>query len=183
MKITGNKIELRAAEVTDREKIYDWLTQSDLTSSIMGPPDYPDHPISTWEEFCKDYTISFFNASGDGKGRNYIIFINDEEIGTIGYDLLDKERDRVVLDIWMRAGKYCGLGYGTDAIKTLCEYIHKTYGINNFIISPSARNKRAIASYKKAGFKYISAISKAEQIDEFGIIEYKDNIIMKKTYN
>jgi len=119
MNIFGDKVELRPARKSDRGKIYDWLTQSDLTSSIMGPPDYPDHPVPSWDEFCKDYTLSFFNSSGDGKGRN-------------------------------------------------------------IIISPSARNKRAIAAYRKAGFKYISTINKAEQQKEFGVNEFDDNIIMMK---
>ena len=180
MKILGNKIELKPAQESVRKKLYFWLTQSNLTSSMMGPPDYPDHPIPSWEEFCEDYTISFFNSSGDGKGRNYIIVINDEEVGAIGYDLLDKKKNRVVLDIWMRSEKYCGHGYGTDALNTLCIYIHNAYGITSFIISPSARNKRAIAVYKKAGFEYVSTISKADQKKEFGKSEYDDNIIMIK---
>ena len=180
MKISGNKIELKLARESDRKKIYIWLAQSDLTSSMMGPPDYPDYPIPSWEEFCGDYTLFFFNASGDGKGRNYIIVVNDEEVGTIGYDLLDKKKDRVVLDVWMSTEKYCGHGYGSDALNTLCNHIHKIYGITNFIIAPSARNKRAIAAYKKAGFEYVSTISKEEQEKEFGKSEFDDNIIMIK---
>jgi len=181
MKIHGNKIELQPAHESDRKKIYNWLTQSNLTPSMMGSPEYSDHPIPSWEEFCEDYTLSFFNASGDGKGRNYIIIVNNEEIGTIGYDLLDKNKNRVVLDIWMSAEKYCGHGYGSEALDTLCKYIHKTYGITNFIIIPSARNKRAIASYKKAGFEYVKILSKEEQEKEFGKSEFDDNIIMIKT--
>jgi len=181
MKIYGDTIELRPAQESDRKKIYNWLTQSNITSFMMGPPEYPDHPIPSWEEFCKDYTLSFFNASGDGKGRNYIIVVNNEEIGTIGYDLLDKNKNRAVLDIWMSDEKYCGHGYGSNALDTLCKYIHKTYGITNFIISPSARNKRAIAAYKKAGFKYVRIINKEEQEKEFGKSEFADNIIMIKT--
>ena len=77
--------------------------------------------------------------------------------------------------------KYCGYGYGSDALNTLCKYIHKTYGITNFIISPSARNKRAIAAYKKAGFEYVKIINKEEQEKEFGKSEYDDNIMMIKT--
>ena len=181
MKITGNKIELESAQESDRKKIYTWLTQSDLTSSMMGAPDYPDHPIPSWEEFCEDYTLSFFNSSGDEKGRVYLISFNDEEIGTVGYDLFDKKKNRVVLDIWMRAEKYCGHGYGSDALDTLCKYICKTYSITNFIISPSARNKRAIAAYRKSGFEYCSTMSKEEQQNEFGKSECEDNIIMKKS--
>lgn len=80
----------------------------------------------------------------------------------------------------MSTEKYCGHGYGSDALNTLCNHIHKIYGITNFIITPSARNKRAIAAYKKAGFEYVSTISKEEQEKEFGKSEFDDNIIMIK---
>jgi diamine N-acetyltransferase len=180
VKIIGNKIELKPAQESDREKIYVWLTQSDLTLSIMGPPDYSDLPIPTWAEFCNEYPASFFNAAGDGKGRNYIIIKNDEDIGTIGYDLLDKQKDRVVLDIWMRSEKYCGHGYGSDALITLCNYIYENYSITTFLISPSARNKRAIAAYKKSGFEVIKILKKEEQKKEFGQAEYDDNLLMIK---
>lgn len=147
---------------------------------MMGPPEYPEHPIPSWEEFCEEYPLSFFTASGDGRGRMFIIQVGDEDIGAIGYDLLDKNKDRVVLDIWMRAEKYCGSGYGSDALSTLCEHIHKTHAISDFIISPSSRNKRAIAAYQKAGFAYVKAINKEEQKKEFGKCELDDNIFMIK---
>ena len=66
-------------------------------------------------------------------------------------------------------------------VNMLCKYIHKSYGITNFIISPSTRNRRAIAAYKKAGFEYIRIINKEEQEKEFGKSEFDDNIIMIKT--
>jgi len=90
----------------------------------MGLPNYPDHPIPTREEFSKDYKPHFFNSSGNGKGRNYIIVVNSEDVGIIGYDLLDKKENRVVLDVWMRSEKYCGLGYGSDALDCLCNYLN-----------------------------------------------------------
>ena len=181
-KITGEKIELLPAQMADRKKIFSWLTQSDLTPSMMGPPDYPEHAVPSWEEFCNDYTLSFFNTSGDGKGRNYIIRFNNEEIGTVGYDLLDKNKNSVVLDIWMKAEKYCGHGYGSDALAALCQFIHQTYGITRFIISPSTKNKRAIAAYKKAGFEVIKTLSREEQEQEFGLAEYTENVLMIKSW-
>lgn len=180
MKITGKIITLIPAQELDREKIYSWLCKSDLTSSMMGFPHYPDHPIPSFEEFCMDYTPSFFNDSGNGKGRNFIITVSNEAVGTIGYDLLDKEKDRVVLDIWMKAETYCGHGYGSDALKAICNYIYDEYGITNFIITPSARNERAIAAYKKAGFMRMNILSKKEQEKEFGVSECDDNVLMIK---
>ncbi len=180
--LIGKNIELVPATEADREKIYSWLTQSDLTASMLGEPNYPDHPIPTLEEFCTDYTSNFFNVAGDGKGRNFIIVLNGVEIGTIGYDLLDKIKNRVVLDIWMKSEKYCGKGYGSEALETMSEYLHKTYSITNFVISPSVNNKRAIAAYKKAGFKIIKTLTKEEQINEFGLSEYTLNVMMIKRF-
>jgi len=151
---------------------------------MMGLPLYPDLSIPTWKEFCDDYKPHFFNSSGEGKGRDYIIIANaNEEVGTIRYDALDKKKGSVVLDIWMRALKYCGSGFGSDALNTLCDYLHGRFGIINFIISPSGRNKRAIASYQKCGFKWVSKISKEFQKKEFGISECDDNIIMIKRFS
>ncbi|MCU0822260.1 MAG: GNAT family N-acetyltransferase, partial [Spirochaetes bacterium] len=178
--IHGKKIRLRPAEESDREKIFNWLAKSDVTRSMMGPPDFPEHPVPSWEEFCDDYSPRFFNKTGDGMGRVYIVIADDEEVGTAGYDLLDMARNRVILDIWMAAEKYCCHGYGSDAIKALCEYIYGRYGITNFIISPSARNKRAVAAYHKSGFQIVSTLSREEQDKEFGVSEYDDNLLMKK---
>ena len=75
MKLIGKNVVLIPAKEADRKKIFTWLTQSDVTSSMFGLPYYPDHPIPTWEEFRLDYTSDFFNTSGEGKGRkmeNYI---------------------------------------------------------------------------------------------------------------
>lgn len=168
------------ARESDREKIYRWLCESDITPSVMGSPLFPDHPVPTREEFLSEYPLSFFNSSGDGAGRVFIILADDVEAGTIGYDLMDKEKNRVVLDLWMRAEKYCGRGFGSDALKAMCGYLNREFGISNFFISPSARNKRAIAAYKKAGFEPVKTLNKKEQEDEWGIFEYDDNVLMRK---
>ncbi len=96
---------MRRAGIADRRKIFSWLTASDLTPSVIGPPKYPDAPIPSWDEFRKDYAASFFNSSGNRKGRNFIVVAGTTEVGTVGYDLFDGKKRRVVLDIWMRAGR------------------------------------------------------------------------------
>jgi RimJ/RimL family protein N-acetyltransferase len=181
MNIIGRKITLRPAVISDRKKIYLWLTKSDLTPTFMGYLRYPDAQIPAWKEFCRDYEESFFNSSGNEKGRNFIILADNTEVGTVGYDLFDAKKSRVVMDIWMRAEKYCGLGYGPEALRTLCKYLHQKYGIINFYISPSSRNNRAIRAYLKAGFKLIKlSRNKAKKEFGFDIYEYDDNIVMKK---
>ena len=45
MIILETQIKLRPAKISDRRKIYLWLTKSDLTPSMMGVPNYPDAQI------------------------------------------------------------------------------------------------------------------------------------------
>lgn len=177
--IQGRIIQLRPATESDRKNIYNWLAHSDLTPSMMGPPDYPDGPIPSWEEFSNDYQIDFFNDSGNGHGRNYIILADGEEVGTVGYDCTDMKEKKTFLDVWLAGEAFCGKGYGSDALNTLSDYLSQSYGIVSFLISPSERNKRAIAAYEKAGFNRLQ-MSPEEQEEKFGPGEYKDNIIMEK---
>jgi len=181
MIIKGSKIKLRPAILSERRLIYAWLAKSDLTPSFMGSPDYPDSHIPTLKEFCQDYKESFFDSAGNKSGRNFIIIANNIRVGTIGYDLFDDRKLRVVLDIWMRSERYCGKGYGSDALTTICDFLNKRYGIKDFYISPSSRNKRAIEAYRKAGFRPIR-MSRRVAKKEFGVDIYDlhDNIVMRK---
>ena len=182
MVLRGEKIKLRPAILSERRLIYAWLAKSDLTPAFMGKPNYPDSRIPTLKEFYQDYKPSFFHSSGNKTGRNYMIIANNIRVGTVGYDWFDDKKRRVVLDVWMRAEKYCGKGYGTDALTTICRFLHKRYGIRDFYISPSLRNTRAMAAYRKAGFKPIR-MSRHVAKKEFGvdIYDYSDNIVMRKT--
>jgi diamine N-acetyltransferase len=175
MKIQGKTVCLKPARLADRQKIFQWLTQSDVTSSMTGPPRYPDHPPPSWDEFKRDYPDVFFEDRPDGRGRNYIILAGGNEIGTIGYDNLDRIRQRVDLDIWMRSEAYCGRGFGTDAIETLVNHLHRTLGIREFDIDPSARNPRAIRAYQKAGFVAQERNPPGKEAD------YYDTAAMKRT--
>jgi len=153
MRIKCKTVSLRVARFSERRKVFEWLTHSDVTPSMMGEPRYPDHPLPSWDEFRKDYTEGFFDEHGDEKGRNYIILHGECEVGTVGYDNLDRQERSVDLDIWMKAETYCGHGFGPDALKGLVDYLHGHYGITTFRVDPSARNARALRAFEKAGFR------------------------------
>ncbi len=172
MEIGGQVVRLRPAVIRDRKKIFQWLTQSDVTPSMMGPPKYPDHPLPTWEQFKQDYSESFFSVDEGSTGKNYIILARKTQVGTIGYDNLETQAESADLDIWMRAEKFCRLGYGFDAIKILMSHLHLTYGIKTFRVDPSHRNLRAITFYRKSGFVEEKCINRSEGGD------YDDTIVM-----
>ena len=174
MDIQGKNTRLRPARIEDRRKIFEWLTQSDVTPSIMGSPEYPDHPVPSWEEFKNDYTSSFFQDNTNATGKNYIILVGETEVGTIGYDNLDFHKGMVDLDIWMRAEAFCGHGYGSEAINTLTDHLHHTHGVYEFRVDPSSRNTRAIKAYRRSGFIEERRVNPDESAD------YYDTIVMVK---
>lgn len=176
-KIGSEKINLRLAGEVDRHRIYEWLAASDVTCSMMGPPDYEDHPVPTWEEFNRDYKHYYFDGSRPEKGQCFIIVAGGEDVGVISYSQVDPESNEVELDIWLRSEADCGKGYGSQAIEQLCDHLRYQEGVVQFIIRPSARNKRAVAAYRKAGLETVK-MSMKEQEQRYGPADYKDSVVM-----
>ena len=170
---------LGPATEQDKRKVYEWLAQSDITPSIMGTPDFLDHPVPTWEEFCADYKPHFFDGSRPELGRCFIIMVGGTSVGQVNYNEIDQARRRTELDIWMSCEANCGKGYGPDALQALCDHLFQTFGIVNFVMRPSARNHRAIRSCEKADFEHM-AFPRQQQAAEFGPGDCDDTIVLIK---
>ena len=174
------KINLREATERDRRKIYEWLAHSDLTPSMMGPPQFPDHVVPTWEEFCRDYLPYYFDGSQPNRGRCFIIVANQDDVGVVCYNAL-RGHNATDVDIWLRSEADCGKGFGSAALQNLTDYLNKEYGVTQIAISPSARNRRAIAAYKKAGFQLIPTERQHDFLKPEEM-EYTDNVVLVKAY-
>lgn len=68
------------------------------------------------------------------------------------------------IDIWLKERKYCGKGYGTEALKLLCDYLKSNYSIKEFIIRPSVKNKHAIRDMKKLVLEKYKIMKKKIQL-------------------
>ena len=178
--LIGATTVLREATEADRQIVFEWLAHSDLTPSIMGLPRFPDHPIPTWEEFCADYRPHYFDDSQQDEGRCFIIVTGETDIGVVCYNTLRTDRTTDV-DIWLRSEADCGKGAGSDALRTLTDYLSREFGVTRVVISPSARNHRAIAAYKKAGFQLVPE-EMYHQFVKPEEMEYEDNVVLVKNY-
>ena len=179
--IQGKFVTLRLSNMEDRRVVYDWFAHSDLTASMAGEPTFPDSPPAAWDEFCEDHTPHFFEGEITERGRCFIMQVNDEDVGQIYFnDIFERNGiKRVELDMWMRAEKYCGKGYGSDALETLCEFLAKRFGVDQFMVQPSARNPRAIRAYEKAGFVSLGIPLEAS-VRDWGPNDYYDSLYMVK---
>lgn len=170
--LTNELLTLRPANLQEKRKIFDWATNSNLTSEMFGLPVFPDCPVPTWTEFNDDYEDCFFEDSQPLKGRCFIIEHNGVEIGQINYNKIDLKTKETELDIWLADKQFTGKGFGTEAIKMLCRYLDKSFGCKTIYIAPSKRNENAIKAYKKAGF------SETEILPDHFIPDYDDTVLM-----
>jgi RimJ/RimL family protein N-acetyltransferase len=173
--LTGDIIKLRPAAIRDRKNIFLWLTHSNLTKEMIGSPKYPDSRIPNWDEFINDYLEFYFDGSQPLKGQCFIIVENEQDIGQINHNEINLVEKSADLDIWLSDKVHTGKGYGTEAIKIMCNYLNKNFGCRKILMSPSKRNIRAIRSYEKAGF-----VRTDEKPDSF-YMDYEDNVILVKT--
>jgi diamine N-acetyltransferase len=126
---------------------------------MMGLPDFPDHPIPSYEEFLDDYAPHFFDGSKPRSGQSFIIYVNGTRCGQINFDTDPRLPDIAELDIWLVAKKFTGKGIGSDAIETLSRYLLNELNFEALIIAPSRRNIRAIKAYQKAGFVFTDEVT------------------------
>lgn len=157
--------------MADRRDVYRWLAESDITPEMMGPPEYVEHPVPTWEDFIADYVEHYFDDSAPLKGHCFIIELEGNSIGQVNYNAIHDD-GITEMDIWLAGQEYTGHGYGTLAIELLCDHLVDTGLCSRFLIAPSLRNTRAIRSYMKAGFL------PTEEVPDWFVPDYADTVVM-----
>ncbi len=145
-------LSIRHATPGDRQAVHEWLCLSDTTSLHMGPPDFPEAPVPTREEFERDFADFYFLPAGRHQGAVMLIEDDGEPLGCLCYACFHLRPRAAELDIWLRERRLCGRGHGPAALRLLVEHLRRALSISSFLIRPSARNTRAIRAYEKAGF-------------------------------
>ena len=180
--IQGDGFLLRPATIADQHQVYEWLAHSDIASAMNGPPNFPEKPIPTRDDFCDADCLNYFSDSAPHLGRCYLILVHDDAVGQVTYNVIHQHsgRTRTELDIWMRSEKDCGHGFGTRALLLLCGYLGERFGVQEFMVQPSARNPRAIRAYRKIGFQPLGISVEASR-ELWGPNDYIDSVYMVLT--
>jgi diamine N-acetyltransferase len=176
---SGSRVNLRRARLLDRPRIYEWLTQSDLTSSMMGGTLFPDHPVPTIAEFAAEYVNAYFDGTRPYSGRMFVISSSGDEIGCASHGPIDLLNDVVGLDIWLAERRVTGRGLGSEALVLLADWLQSNYGVNRFLVRPSRRNVRALRAMRRAGFRETD-LPAAEVIEKLSLPKghYVDEVLL-----
>lgn len=86
---------------------------------------------------------------------NIVTLNEDKLIGSISLENIDHTNRRATLGIFIGDREEREKGYGTEAIRLILDYGFNYLNLNNINLDVMEFNDRAIACYKKCGFKEI----------------------------
>ncbi|GGM20762.1 N-acetyltransferase [Paraliobacillus quinghaiensis] len=136
----SKQLNLRAFEEFDIEKLHSWFNDTETLSMIGRTP-------MTYEE-TKQHVSKLRNE------KTIIMCIENQEkqIGWTHLSNISHEHGRAEIGVLL-APEYRGKGYGEIAMESMIELGFNQLRLNKIFLTTRGINERAIALYKKIGFK------------------------------
>ena len=128
-------------------------------------------------EWWSGYDLARLRAEtlDDSTVTTLAIELAGERVGLIMFsEQLDPYYHWASIDITLEAGRL-GQGLGPDALRTLARYLIDERGHHRLTIDPAAANERAIAAYRKIGFKPVGVMRAYEKGPDG---TFHDNLLM-----
>ena len=165
-KLVGDNIYLSPRNVEDAEIFTEWMNDFETTDYIGR-----SHQLMT-----VDAERRFLEKHMDDECSFAIVELeNDKLIGTISLENINHISRTAILGIFIGDKPSRNKGYGTEAIRLLLDYGFNYLNLNNIKLDVLEINERAIACYKKCGFKEYGRRRKCVFLDG----KYYDRINME----
>jgi RimJ/RimL family protein N-acetyltransferase len=144
--LRGVKTVLRPIEETDLSLLWKWENDSELTYYLNADR----HRTMSMDEVLRRYR----QIRSDPTMELFIIETQRaERIGMLGYDNLSVERRSCRVYIGIGEKEYWSQGYGSDAMRALLLHQFTELQLDRVYLSVYDFNDRAIASYRKCGYR------------------------------
>jgi aminoglycoside 6'-N-acetyltransferase len=117
-----------------------------------------------WTEFLDDRETVVFTIEVDGQVAGAIQYAEE----------LDANYRHASIDVFLHPAAH-GRQLGSDAVRTLARYLFHDRGHHRLTIDPAVGNTKAIACYKRVGFRSVGIMRRYER-DEHG--EWHDCLLM-----
>ena len=138
----------------------------------LSPPTVDEEILEKFTKWINDFQITDYTGRSacimtiEGEKRwfenqntdtDQIFFIvrheDDKLIGSIGLHSIDNINKSATLGIFIGDKSGRNKGYGTEALRLILDYGFNYLNLNNIKLDVMEFNERAIACYKKCGFK------------------------------
>lgn len=144
----GKLVKLRSYKEADIERAIEFINDEEVKKLLDSNIPFP---MTKWqeEEWIKSRKV--------GADFTYDFAIEDLEtgkyIGGCSINECDVKNRNCTIGIMIGDKEYWGRGYGSDALKVLIKFIFEEVNMNKIKLGVFSFNSRAIACYKKVGFK------------------------------
>lgn len=144
--LTGKLVRLRPVEPEDADAFYRWHNDEDVMRWLQS---YFHESLAAVRKRFADRKDNSYEKS------LFCIETLDEDrlIGVVVLRDADPINARARTDIYLGEKEYWGGGYGTDALRTACQYGFNTLRLHSIELTVVEANERAIKSYQKIGFQ------------------------------
>jgi RimJ/RimL family protein N-acetyltransferase len=168
--VPGERIFLSQVQREDIPLFARWFSDLELTAylGLLGVSFMPEHEQEWYDGVVKDRERKTF-AIVAREGQRVI--------GSIGFHSIDMLRGLTELGIAIGDKSAWGQGYGSEAVRLMCDYGFTFLGLHTIYLWHVAYNERGHRAYLKAGFKEAGRLRGA---DLFGGQRY-DRILMDIT--
>lgn len=165
-KIVGERIYLSPVNEADCEQYVHWLNDFEI-SDRLGLS-------SSVTSFRSEKEWIDENTSKGNHVYGIILAENNEIIGNIGIENIQNTNRCADVGLFIGEEKYRNKGYGAEALRLACKYAFDKLNLHSLHLSVFDFNERAIACYKKVGFKEAGRLREAYFVNG----KYHDQIIM-----
>ena len=152
------QVRLRPLQSTDAPLLYDWITDRELV--LHNAPYFPVSELNqeAWIERMMT------------KRSDLVIFVIEEidrerAIGTCQLFNINWIHRSAELQIRIGDVTYQGKGFGTDAVRLLCEFGYTDLNLHRIYLHVFASDQCAIRAYEKSGFSKEGVLRDAAFID------------------
>lgn len=145
MKLKGQKVQLRAAEPSDVDVIYQWENDPEnwLVSNTIAP-------------YSKDQILNFIQNENDIFASNQTRFmiedIDRNAVGCIDLFDFDPKNHRVGTGILVDPS-FRGRGYGKEALQLLVDYCLEVLQVRCVFAEVISTNAASLELFEKGGFQ------------------------------
>ena len=146
MRIVGERVVVRSVVDDDMPAI----------EAVMRSPG-----VRTW---WWDFDVG--DVAGELRDPDVCALVIEHAEEVVGYIQYSEEESlqyhHASIDIVLH-DDHQGLGYGSDAVRTLARYLFETCGHHRLTIDPALANERAIRCYERVGFRRVGVMRQYER--------------------
>ncbi|MGB5953481.1 MAG: GNAT family protein [Ornithinimicrobium sp.] len=144
--LRGSRVVLRGLKVSDRAGRQRWGWDQEIERGY-------GHASDT-RAMTDDEADAWFDAATSRQGENaWMIEISGELAGVTSLHSLSQPDRKARFAIGMFAFEFLGHGYGTEATALVLRHAFESLNLHRVDLRVLAFNDRAIASYRKCGFR------------------------------